>query len=1094
MDSGSVATAAEDARPSLGSNGGETPSTDDGQQRPHTRTHQTEAANVAPENNNDRGPEENAIGYDAVSAGQNATATLDSGPSHDSNGNASSTGDGQQEPHTGIHQSGAAGIAPETSIDHETEADVIQSAFPGISQNMAETESAGRSVSAVTGMDFGLVDGTHIVNMPITSDEQSSQSDRGIPSQAETERNVGPGPEQAPGADAAANLESNSNPDPGAVPESEENDEATETYKVRLAQMSLDNLEPSEIEKNQALGQAIVDGKLETFNRLLKEGARIESRYDDEEVDGDPDQSTLFLAARHDWPKIAEKILELKSDKDFLEDTKTNGWTPAHIAAQNDSVDVLRQILEAGEKLGIKLDIVNSRNRDKSTPLLLAAREDCLEIVKMLLDNGADLTIESDSEGTPLHSAAYHGSKKVFTHLLGVEGAKDLIGKQDDDGWSVLHSAARGGVEITSLLDDKSILKVLTKRTQSTALLIAALNGHKDIVISLLEAGSEMLAKTNDGRTVLHMAAESGSVETLEELAGRLDRDTIISKDDKGGTALCSAAMEHNFDAVCFFMGHEAFSLPRLKLGSSAKVNHRDIQEVKKFFLDFFDKPANELDSLTHWPLIVHWAVFYGWESIVKTCFNRKGDLCDLKTKSGETLLHVAACNGHAGVVELLIDCFRKRGTTESNIMAKVSDKTNDGIIPLHFAAANDYVRTVRRLLEGSNTEQFVAKYNKTNDETLLYLASRKQILVETRNGETALYFAARNGHESVVSFLLRWLDNYSDLQVTIRKKTADGKTPLSEAADNGHQGAAKALLKVLTKDDFKGDPEVAWDELTEVARTGLEYYVELIVAKKILRQSIPGNNPEDLFPDQKWTGLLWAVYYGHYKVVWWLLRRNGPTILTSPIFEDATDMVDILLTKLADTTGLTPEEKSEKEQRYREIKDCLYSPPRVENVYDQFDPDGTPSVPQLSEKKERVCEKYRATIVDFYNKADHISFAALSRTMLETLYDKNLSLDEIMSGAGTDRQGPKLLNKDSGVATGSAPSQPGATDAEAPDGALATGQPIPEALASGTQKHAVATRQEQSAKKKQVRDEGYRFRWIHVPANNVSESSVPML
>lgn len=1104
MDSGSIAAAVGDATPTLGSNGGNAPSADKGQQEPATRSHQPDAADIAAKSgSNDETKGKTTSQSDAVSADHNATAVEDPRPSHDSNGGDTPSGDGgQREPDTRIHQFDAADAISETTYDGEIKESAIQSDSLSRSRNVTETESARRSLSAVPEVDFDLVEeGTHIENILINNGPLS-ESDRSLPSQPDakldTELNLElgptPGPEPAPELDSAADLEPNPKSDPESDPESEEEDETRDTCKVRLAQMSSEGLKPSEVELNQALGQAIVDGKLEKFNSLLEQGAKIESRFDDEEEDGDPDQSTLFLAARHDWPKIAEKILELKSDKDFLGDNKTNGWTPAHIAAQNDSVDVLRQILEAGERLGIKQDIVNSRNQENGTPLLIAAREDCLEIVKMLLDNGADLKIESDSDGTPLHSAAYHGSKKVFPYLLGVDGAKDLIGNQDGDGWTVLHSAARGGFDVSSLLDDKSILKLLTKRTQSTPLLIAALNGHKDILISLLRAGSDILAKTNDGRTVFHMAAESGSVETLEELAGKLDRDTLVLKDDKGGTALCSAAIEHKYEAVCFLMGHGAFGLPRLKLGASAKVNHRDMQEVKKFLLDFIEnRSESELDSLVHWHLIVHWAVFYGWESIAKTCFNREGDLCDSKTKSGETLLHVAACNGHAGVVEQLMDCFKKRGSREINFMAKVSDKKDDDLIPLHFAASKDYVKTMRYLLEGSVSDQVLAESK--NDQTLLYSASWDHILAESRNGETAFHFAARFGHESVVSFLLRWLERYPLLQSTIRKQTTDCKTPLSQAAENGHQGVADTLLKVLTKHDFNNDPKVAWDELTEVARTGLEHYVELIVAKDILAPIIPGNNPQDLFRDQhqKWTGLLWAVYYGHYKVVWWLLRRNGPTILTSPIFEDATDIVDILLTKLNDTVNtasLTPEEKNEKEQRYREIKDCLYSPPPVENVYDQYDPDGSPSVPQLPEKKEKVCEKYRATIVDFYNKADHVSFAALSRTILETIYDKTLSLDEIMTGAGMDRNEPKSLTKPSRV---DQPSQSAerATDTEAPVGALATG-PSLETSAAGTQKHAAATRQEQSSKQKQVRDAGYRFRWIHVPANNVSKTLIP--
>ncbi|KFY15670.1 hypothetical protein V492_01836 [Pseudogymnoascus sp. VKM F-4246] len=1051
MDSGSIATAAENAMPSLDSNDREAPSADNGHQDAPTSSHVPEAANVAAKAGDNGEIEENTSHSDAVSTGLNVTTAGDVGPSHDSNDGGAPSADGS-------HQ---------------------------------ELES-----------------------VPIVI-EPPPQSDESLPSQPSTKLDIRPtlepGSEPVPepaSLGQATDLGPVPESDRAESPEPEEKDEIIKLYKVRLAQISSKNMEPSEIALNQALGQAIVDGKLEEFNRLLEQGAKIESRFDDEEDYGDSEQSTLFLAARYDWPKIAEKILALKSDKDFLEDTKTNGWAPAHIAAQNDSVDVLRQILEAGEKIGIKLDIVNSRNRDNNTPLILAARDDYLEMVKMLLDNGADLKIESTDEGTPLHSAAYHGSKKVFAHLLDVEGAKDLIGKQDDDGWTVLHCAARGGVEIASLLDDKSILSTLTKGPQFTALLVAAINGHKDTILSLLEAGSDIMAKTKDGRTVFHLAAESGFVDALEELAGKLDQETMTLKDDKGGTALCSAALEHGYDAVCFLMGHEAFALPRLQLGVSGKMNHRDIQEVKHFLLEYFDnKSESELDSLVHWNLIVHWAVFYGWESILKLCLNRQGDLCDSKTKSGETLLHVAACNGHAGVVEQLMDCFKKTGSTEANFMAKVSDKRNDDIIPLHFAAANDYVKTMRYLLEGSSTDEVVAESK--NDKTLLYSSSWARILVESRSGETAFHFAARYGHESVVSFLFRWLEKYPDLQSTIRKQSADGKTPLSQAADNGHQSVAKTLLEVLTMHDFNKDAKVAWDELTEVARTGLEHYVELIVAKDLLLPNIPETNPHDLFPDQKWTGLLWAVYYGHYKVVWWLLRRNGPTILTSPIFEDATDMVDTLLTKLNNTAGLTSEEKSEKGQRYREIKNCLYSPPRVENVYDQYDPDGSPSVPQLSEKKEKVCEKYRATIVDFYNKAGHASFAALSRTMLETNYDIKRSLDEIMADAGMDHKEPRLLDRASGAGQPSrnmksSPISPlntdvpateisvagvpnmGAIDAEPSTRTPAIKPLASETPAAGTQKHAAATRQEQISKQKQVRDYGYKFRWIHIPANNM--------
>ncbi|KFY97220.1 hypothetical protein V498_02182 [Pseudogymnoascus sp. VKM F-4517 (FW-2822)] len=1066
MDSDSIATTAEDAKPSRGSNDGEAPPADNGLDEPPRHSHQPE---TTPKTNNNEETKENISQSKIVGAGQSVTSAEGPRPSHDSNDSAAaqSADGGQQELDTHIHQSDAVDAPPVTIYDGATKGNATQSDSPTINQKMTGTDSTRHSLSAVPDVDFDVVEETRIENLPIHSGP-ASQSDWSLPyepgANLDTERNLEPEPDpkHALQFDPAAASVSNPELDPASNSESGEEDETRHAFKVRLTQMSSKNLEPRDIELNRALGQAIADGELEAFNHLLESGASLQSRFDDEGDDGELDQSTLFLAARLDQSNIAERILEIKFDKDFLEDNKTNGWTPAHIAAQNNSVNVLRHILEAGEKIGRKQYIVDFGNEDNETPLHIAARRDRLEIVGMLLDNNADLRIKEIDGQTPLHSAAYNGSKEVFARLLSVAGAENLLGEPEEDGWTVLHCAAWGGIDVGPLLNDKSILKLLTKETQLTPLLVAALGGHKDIVLSFIAAGSDILAKSTDGRTVFHMAAKSGNIDTLRELAGRLDRDTLISRDNNGGTALCSAAAEEEYDAVCFLMEHAAFALPRLKLGAPAKVNHRDAQEVKKFLVEFIDnKSESELDSLVHWHLIVHWAVFFGWESIAKTCFERPGDLFDSKTKSGETLLHVAACNGHAGVVDQLMDYFKKRGSVETNVLAKVSDKKNDEIIPLHFAAANDYVRTMRRLLEGSVSDQVIAESKTKNDKPLLYSASWDQLLVESRNGETALYFAARNGHESVVSFIFRWLDKYPLLQSIIRKRTKDGKTPLSQATENGHQDVAKALLEVLTKHDFNQDPKAAWDELTEVARTGLEHYVELIVDKGILLPSIPETNPQNLFPNQEWSGLLWVVYYGHYEAVWWLLRRNGPPILTSQIIKDTTHIIDVLLDKVTNNVALTATETSEVEVRYREIKDCLDNPPRVENVYDQFDPDGFPSVPQLSPEKKMVCDKYKATIVDFYDKADHVSFAALNRSIVSTIYDESVSLDDIMADAGMDRREPKSLNGAIKVII----------EPQAP-----SESPAPPA---GTQK------KKQSSGQKQVHDDRYKFRWIHVPANN---------
>lgn len=1049
-----IATLSEDTMPSLDSNRGEAPSADDPQQEPAMSIHQFDAADTAVETAHNGETMENTSQSDAVSASQNTTAVENPGPSHDCNGGEAPSADGgQQEYAAPNHQSGAA---PETSKDGENVENTIQSGCLSTSQNVTETESARHILSAVPNVNSGPAEeGTRIENDPIT-DGPPSQSSLTLPPESdaklETERNLEPDHEQTP--------------ESGSESESESEDN-NETHKVRLTKASSRNLASKDVKLNQALGQAIVDGNDSKFDSLLRQGADIESRFDDdddgdsddddddEDEEGDRNQSTLFLAARYDKPGIAKIILDHKSDKDFLEDKMTNGWTPAHIAAQNHCIEVLRQIMEAGEKIGIKMNIVNSTNPANSTPLLLAACEGYLDIVKMLLENGADLTIASRSKGTPLHAAAYYGRKDVFTHLLGVDGAKDLVDIQDDDGWTVLHSAIWGELEVSSLLDRGANLEVTTGGDQLTPLLLAALKGRKDIVTSLLVAGSDIKAKTKVGRTVFHMAAESGSVDTLKALAIEIDRKTMVLEDAKGGTSLCSAAIGENFEAVCFLMGHEAFMPRRLEIGVSAKVNRRDIQEVEEFLTDYIDKnditiaPKNGKPNLIlH--LIVHWAVFYGWESIARTCFNRQEDLCDLKTKSGEPLLHVAACNGQVGVVKLLME---KRASRTTNLINPVADVDNkkEIIIGLHFAAANGHLETLKCLL----TDEYHGN----------------QILTKSSNGETALEFAAKNGHGHVVSFLLQELKDDPSLEDIVRKKTIDEKSLLSQAAENGHQGVGRALLDVLIKHDLTKGPESIWVVLVQVARIGLENYVRLILIKERGRGNIPNTGPVGLFPDEKWTGLLWAVYYGQYEVVWWLLRRHGQAILTTSIYQNATDIVERSLTETAKLDG---DEIRTRELHFRTIKDCLQRPPQVESLFDSYDPDGTPGVFRSKDKRE-TCEEYRATIVDFYYKAHLASFATVTQTVYETIYNK--SLDEIMKGAGIDRKEPILLHRAQRL------DQPTQNTTGSPD----TGEDQV-ALAAGTQNHRVALGKKGSPTEEEVREEaGFKFRWIHVPANNVS-------
>ena len=126
--------------------------------------------------------------------------------------------------------------------------------------------------------------------------------------------------------------------------------------------------------------------------------------------------------------------------------------------------------------------------------------------------------------------------------------------------------------------------------------------------------------------------------------------------------------------------------------------------------------------------------------------------------------------------------------------------------------------------------------------------------------GCTPLSWAACNGHDEVVEFLLRQRDVSPD------KPDDDGQTPLFPAAWNGHEGAVKILLD---------RPDVNPDKPDNDGRTPLSYaawYGREGVVKMLLgREEVNPNKPDN---DGR-TPLSYAASYECEGVVKELLRRE---------------------------------------------------------------------------------------------------------------------------------------------------------------------------------------------------------------------------
>ena len=162
---------------------------------------------------------------------------------------------------------------------------------------------------------------------------------------------------------------------------------------------------------------------------------------------------------------------------------------------------------------------INAADSEGATALYWATYFGRASIVRDLLAAGADPNIKTRRNSTPLEVAifcfrcrsgvAVKGQKDIAMMLL--EHGADVNVQSDDYGSSPLMLAAvEGHTEIVTALLEKGANTALTNHAGQTALISAAREGHVEVVKVLLAAGADANAKTPAGFSVLYGASMNG--------------------------------------------------------------------------------------------------------------------------------------------------------------------------------------------------------------------------------------------------------------------------------------------------------------------------------------------------------------------------------------------------------------------------------------------------------------------------------------------------------------------------------------------------------------------------------------------------------
>ncbi|XP_071965136.1 transient receptor potential cation channel subfamily A member 1-like isoform X2 [Antedon mediterranea] len=406
---------------------------------------------------------------------------------------------------------------------------------------------------------------------------------------------------------------------------------------------------------------------------------------------GDAGQTPLHYCAVKDSVETAN-ILIRKEAKMTIPDS--NGMYVLHSAATHASSRVLDLLFTEGEKFGCtRKSMLSLLDREQNSALHCAVNGGDINAVKLCLDFGVALDVKQDDGSTAIHLACSLGCLKIIKLMIEREPGKHLLEIKDNQNQTPLHKAA--------MFDHEELVKLLINEGASvdpvdthnrTPLLLATARGGWRTVRLLLSRGADYNCVDGQDRNILHLTAINGAGPFFfgkELFKNRTARELINMKDSHGCTPMHYATKEGNMKSV---MG-------LIELGATVNSKDKHKQSPLHFAAKYgrFNSCRRMLDS-PHGQMIINEA-----------------------DGEGKTALHIAAMNGQAKVVQLLLH----RGA--------LLHKDYNGRTPLHLAAMGGYTNTMGVLL--------------ATHSHLLDMADDEE--------NTALHLAAQYGHSGAVKFLL---------------------------------------------------------------------------------------------------------------------------------------------------------------------------------------------------------------------------------------------------------------------------------------------------------------------------------------------------
>ncbi|XP_067661682.1 ankyrin repeat domain-containing protein 50-like [Haliotis asinina] len=363
--------------------------------------------------------------------------------------------------------------------------------------------------------------------------------------------------------------------------------------------------------------------------------------------------------------------------------------------------------------------------------------------------------------------AASGGHREVVALLVSKGANLSII---DRFGINILHSACLGGdVEVVKYVLSENMLNINSReQCGRTAVMLAAENGHKDLVVVLADNGADVSLVDRTGDNILHCACRGGGVEVVKYILSK----KMVYIDSKG-----------HYDKT-----------PVMLAGRNGHT------EVVKLLVNY---GANLSLRDTYGHNILHSACSEGHVDVVKYILSK--DIVDINSEGYKrrTPMMLAAMVGHKEVVDLLV----KNG-------ADLTFSDIDGHNILYCSSATGQLEVVKYIISLNTVDINSAGHFKRTSVMVAARGGHKEVVeflvnhgakltLTDKDTNNILHLTSLGGSLEVMKYLL------SLNAVNINSRGWKKRTPVMFAADKGYKGLVELFVNSgaqLSLKDIDGD------------------------------------------------------------------------------------------------------------------------------------------------------------------------------------------------------------------------------------------------------------------------------------------------